>query len=316
MARKIVLTFFVSLLALPALAEPKPQLALCRPKPLLALPAPHSPSRIYVKKHRALGARKHLSFGRIMVELPTKERGPAQSYEHYLKHTVELLYNPNSRTGHELLRVGDLFGDLGYTHQAQQRNLPNFAHRKSGMVGFVFDVKNTKALDHVQSVMRREIESMKRYNVPVFSGSSGLVKLRAGSEGRFSVEPTGRRSRFGDPSGIVEGKLVTEAGKLFLRSPNGIMTPAKKVGELIEVETRSCTSWPTDLLARFGKELGLPNFAVRKDSRRLAAELMRSPTPMVKPDLVTVYTSTPGGFDMENVAKKIGTLRDARLAQP
>lgn len=301
MYRAITLTLLLGLLAQPALSAPS---------------ASTSPSRAYVENHRAPGARKHVFRGRKMVELPTHERANIEAYQQRLAHTVGLIYNPYPSTGHELLRIGNVFGDLGYTRQANKRSLPKWARQKSGIVEFVFDVTRPEALPAVQAEMQKELESLARYNVPVFSTYSRRTRLRPAGEGRFEILPPARPESFGEANGIVQAELVREGGKVFLRSPNGVTTPAKQVGDLIEVEARSCISWPTDLLSRHAEALGLRPMALRKDTRRMTTELMRSERPFAMPDLVTVYTSTPGQFDMETFAQKIGGENDRNLAGP
>lgn len=246
--------------------------------------------------------------GRRITAIDTSQHTAVQAHVAQTRQAVVVLFNQTgSSFGHLLLKVGDTFGDLGGTRFASVRNYGDYVRWKTGMVGFQFNVTRPENLAAVEAEMRREIESLRNYNLPVFSSYSRPTALRPTGQGRWEVIRPARiapQNESYEARGTVDAELISQHGTSYLRSPNGVLVPATLGADgIVHTDARSCTSWPTELLTKHAEALGIPRLGLRLGARGLASELLTSQTHV--PDQVWAYTNGPD-LDLERFASTMG----------
>ena len=223
---------------------------------------------------------------RQVSEVLSSRRGLQRYLAFVGKSTVELIYKDNSDNGHLMIRAGQELYEFNGRGSARHMPFLRKLRGESEWVGMVYEVK-PEQLSAIQAELSVQVENTVRHNLPPFDGGGRPARLER-HEDQFRV--TGDAQKGLPATGRVTATLVNVGEAQFLRTPTGYQVPARIKGDVVEVDTLNCTSFPILTLARLLPDRGFDKLHRYTQTRATqAVSNMVRGTTTAKPDLVTVY---------------------------
>ncbi|MDA9793361.1 hypothetical protein N9B72_02130 [Bacteriovoracaceae bacterium] len=200
-------------------------------------------------------------------------------FEHFVRNSVEVMFEPAEPFGHIRLRVGEKVYSFNYI---QSTSVGAFSPRAgNGHYGFAYFV-DANQIKQLESEMAQFYGHSSRYNFPPFDAYSPPLKIvKEGGDYKY-ISPS---SEYANNSS-VNADIIEQDGKYFL-SQDDYKFPIKKTGDdTYEVQSYSCISSADYWTKRFGV-----NLDPRLSAKSLKETLLSDNHGLSKPDMIFEYAN-------------------------
>lgn len=201
----------------------------------------------------------------------------SDDYEHFIKNTIEVIFEPVEPFGHIRFRVGDKiysFNHVRYT------SMGSYSPRvKNGHIGFAYYV-DTQKMAQLQDEMVLFYGHSQRYNFPPFDAYSPPLKIIKDGDRYRYVSPSPDNAN----NSSFNAQILNEDGAYYV-SKDGYKFPVKKIGDdEFEIQSYSCISSTDYWARRFGVRL-----EPRYSAKTLKDVLLESNHGLSQPDIIMKY---------------------------
>jgi|GEM_PF-6100696 hypothetical protein len=247
-------------------------------------------SNIHMDKREDRRGRTTNIAPRQASEVLSSKRGLRRYLAFVGKSTVELIYKDNSSNGHLMIRAGTELYEFNGKGSARKMPFIRKLRGESEWVGMVYEVDHAQ-LGAIQTELAAQVTNTVNHYLPPFDGGGRPTRLERQLVG-FTVASTAKDKVATKRK--VDATLLRIGDSHYLQTPLGYKVPARIKGDLVEVDSLNCTSFPILTLARLLPGRGFDQLHKYTQTRATNAvsNIVRGTTKAM-PDLVTVYRTTP-----------------------
>lgn len=203
----------------------------------------------------------------------------SDDYEHFIKNTIEVIFEPAEPFGHIRFRAGDQIYSFNYVRSTSMGGYSPRARK--GHFGFAYYVDSQK-IAQLKDEMAQFYGHSRSFNFPPFDAYSPPLKIIKDGDRYRYVSPSPDHAN----NSAFNAQIINEDGAYYL-SKDGYKFPVKKIGDdEFEIQSYSCISSTDYWARRFGV-----NLEPRYSAKTLKDVLLDTNHGLSQPDIILKYAN-------------------------